>query len=191
MTAKTVCDIASQAFADAIDICQLIETLEALNSTEAIERINAAGTAAVAECIYRSLWSRLVLIVTRPYVNSRPGDLHAQRAFDLLKEESVRSEIENVGDRGLLDGAITLWAKCRGDHRLQSISDFRDKQIAHWGQPKNQPPIVNDIFDVSRTTANALTRLANGTGVVTLSLDSQLKGFREKANQFWQNRPPE
>jgi hypothetical protein len=66
--------------------------------------------------------------------------------------------------------AVTMWATCRGDHRRKSIEAFRDKQVAHWGSLKSPPPIINDIFDFSRATAAALERLAQGTGVVTLSL---------------------
>src|SRR5262249_15618104 len=140
------------------------------------------------QCIYRALWSRLVMIVTRAYADARPGDRHAQYAFDLLKDPAVRSEIEKmgVGDHAILDEAIELWAKCRGDHRRQSIDALRDTQIAHWGVLENPPPIINDVFALSRATASALERLAQGTGVVgALTLERQLVGYQDKANQFW------
>jgi hypothetical protein len=128
----------------------------------------------------------LVVIVTRAYADARPGDRHAQHAFDLLKDPAVRHEVEKTGDAGTLAESVALWAKCRGDHRRASIHAFRDKQIAHWGQLKNPAPIINDIFAVSRATAVALERLAQGTGVVTLSLESQLMGHRDKAARFWE-----
>jgi hypothetical protein len=126
------------------------------------------------------------VIVTRAYAAPRPGDLHAQNAFDLLKDSTVRSDVEKMGNPVALNDAIALWVKCRGDHRRQSIHAFRDKQIAHWGTPKNSPPIINDIFAVSRATAAAFERLAQGTGVVTLSLDSQIMGYRDAAKRFWE-----
>ena len=43
--------------------------------------------------------------------------------------------------------------KYRGDHRRQSIEDFRNKQIAHSGQTQISPPIINDIFALHRSTA--------------------------------------
>ncbi len=86
MTAQLVRDIAMDAFRDAIDILSIIETLEAGNTPSAVAAVNAAGTAAVAECIYRALWSRLILLVTRAYADARHGDLHTQYAFDLLKD---------------------------------------------------------------------------------------------------------
>jgi hypothetical protein len=103
----------------------------------------------------------------------------------LLKDPAVRSEVEKTGDAAALAQAVTLWTKCRDDHRQQTIRSFRDKQIAHWGALKGHPPIINDIFAVSRATAVALEWLAQGTGVVTLSLSSQLIGYPEKAARFW------
>jgi hypothetical protein len=185
MTAQTVRDIAVEGFADAIDILSLIETLEAGNTAEAVAAVNAAKTDAVAQCVYRALWSRLLLLVTRAFASARPGDRRAQYAFDLLQDPTIRSNVKNSGDPAILAEAMALWANCRGDHRRQSIQSFRNKQIAHWGSLTTQPPIINDIFDVSRATAVALERLAQGTGVVTLSLSSQLMGYRDKADRFW------
>jgi hypothetical protein len=186
MTAQMVREIAAEAFSDAIDVLSIVETLDAGNAPAAVAAVNAARTDAVAKCVYRALWSRLVVIVTRAYAAPRAGDRHAQYAFDLLKDPVVRSEVEKMGNPATLDEAIAQWAKCRGDHRLQSIHTFRDKQIAHWGGPlKSPPPIINDIFAVSRATATALERLAQGTGVVTLSLDSQLMAYPDDAKRFW------
>lgn len=185
MTAQMVRDIAAEAFGDAIDILQMIETLEAGNTSAAVAAVNAAGTYAVAQCIYRSLWSRLVVIVTRAYADARPGDRHAQCAFDLLKNPAVQAEVEKRGNPAMLAEAIALWAKCRSDHRWPSINAFRDKQIAHWGSLKNSPPIINDLFAVSRATTAALERLAQGAGVVALSLDSQVTNYRTRAEDFW------
>jgi hypothetical protein len=184
-TVQLVRDITSFAFGDAVDIMQTIETLEASNDPAVVSAINAARVGNVAECISRALWSRLVGVVARAYAPSMPGDLHAQRAFDLLKDQEVRTELEKIGDPVALSDAIAQWARCRDDHRRGSIKEFRDKQIAHWGTLKAPPPIVNDIFAVSRMTATAMTRLANGTGVVALSLDSQLMNYRGAADRFW------
>ena len=186
MTAQMVCNIAKDAWVDANEILKLIEILETGNTPVAVAAINAAGTDDVVQCIYRALWSRLVMIVTRAYADARcPGDRHAQYAFDLLEDPAVRSEIEKKGDRAILDEASKLWAKCRGDHRRQSIDRFRHKQIAHWGILKNRKPIINDVLAVSRATASALERLAQGTGVVSLTLKSQLVGYQDKAKRFW------
>ena len=185
MTVQLVRDIAAVAFRDAIDVLQVIETLEAGNAPSAVAAVNAAGTDAVAECVYRALWSRLILLVTRAYAPARPGDLHARYAFDLLKDTALRTEVEKSGNTTALANAIGHWAQCRDDNRLNAMRDFRDKQIAHWGQMKTQAPVINDIFAMSRETATGIELLAQGTGVVTLSLASQLMGYRQKADRFW------
>jgi hypothetical protein len=187
-TVQLMKDIAAYAFADAIDIMQLIVILEASNDPAVVSAINETGVGRVAECISRALWSRLVGVVARAYAPSRDGDLHVQRAFDLLKDQDVRAELEKIGDPVALTDAIERWGRCCDNHRRKSIEDFRDKQIAHWGTLKTPPPIVNDIFAVSRMTATAMTRLANGAGVVTLGLDSQLMGYRGAADRFWRGR---
>jgi hypothetical protein len=88
-----------------------------------------------------------------------------------LKGPEVRAGLEKVGDATALGDAIAQWRRCRDDHRRKAIESFRDKQIAHWGTLQTPPPIIKDIFAVSRMTATAMVRLANGAGVVTLSLD--------------------
>jgi hypothetical protein len=72
-----------------------------------------------------------VAVVARAYAPSRLGDLHAQHAFDLLKDQDARFEVEKIGDPAALKDAIAKWARCRDDHRRPSIETFRDKQIAH------------------------------------------------------------
>jgi hypothetical protein len=129
MTEQLVRDIAAGAFRDAIDVLSIIETLEAGNAPSAIAAVNAAGTDAVAECVYRALWSRLILLVTRSNGTARGGDLHAQRAFDLLKDAALRTEVEKSDDATALANAIAHWAKCRGDNKLNTMHGFRDKQI--------------------------------------------------------------
>jgi AbiU2 len=185
MTAQLVRNIASEAFADAIDVLRIVETLEAGNDPAAVAAVNAAQTDAVARCVYRALWTRLVLIVTRAYADARLGDRHVQYAFDLVMKPALRVEVEQLGNASALAEAITLWSKCRGDHRLPAIRSFRDTQIAHWSDVRMARPIINDIFDVSRATVKAIERLAQGSGVVTLSLDSQLVSYKDEAKRFW------
>jgi hypothetical protein len=186
MTAEKVRTIAAAAFQDGIDIRMIIETLEAGNTPAAVAAVNATNTGKVVKCIYRCMWTRLVMIVARAYAKeTRDGDLHVQYAFDLLKEPAVRSAVEQQGDATALSEAIKLWAKCRHDHRLQTVLTFRDKQLAHWGEMTKPSPIINDIFAVSRATAVVLEKLANGAGVVFLTLDSQLMLYQEQAKCFW------
>jgi len=190
MSAQVVREIAAAAFKDAIDMLAIIEVLEAGNAPDAVASSRSNRTEQVVKCISRALWTRLVVIVTRAYAtNPRPGDRHAQYAFDLLKDPAVRLELETMGsDLSTLDEAVAVWAKCRDDHRRQLIHDFRDKQVAHWGIQDHPSPVIDNIFAVTKATATALERLAQGTGVVGLSVDSQLGVYRDAANRFWRAR---
>ena len=190
MTAQRVLDISAMAFLDAIDIRFLIETCEAGNQPAAVAVVNATKTVKVVECIYRSLWTRLVIIVARAYTkNFRPGDLNVGYAFELLKDPSIRADVESKGNPAAMIEAVALWSKCRGDHRLSSFLAFRDKEIAHRSELDfNIPrPIINDILAISRNTATLFERLAQGAGAVTLSLDSQLINYPEEARRFWEH----
>src|SRR5437764_4832138 len=70
MTEQTFFFQAEDGIRDAIDILSIIETLEASNTPAAVAAVNAAGTNAVAQCVYRALWSRLLVIVTRASARS-------------------------------------------------------------------------------------------------------------------------
>jgi hypothetical protein len=67
MSAQVVCEIAMASFGDAIDMLSIMETLEAGNAPASVAAVNSARTDAVAKCVYRALWSRLVVIVARAY----------------------------------------------------------------------------------------------------------------------------
>jgi hypothetical protein len=164
----------------------IMETLEAGNAPAAVAVARSARTDQVVKCIYRALWSRLAVIVTRAYADVRSGDRHAQHAFDLLKDPVVRTELETMGsDLSALDEAVALWAECRGDPRRRALHDFRDKQVAHWAIQKRPSPVINNLFAVTRATATALERLAQRTRVVTLTVESQLVDYKDAANRFW------
>jgi AbiU2 len=192
MTEQLVRDIAADALTDAIDMLEIIETLESGNAPVALAAVRAAKTDRVAECIYRALWTRLLVIVARAYADTRPNrpnDRHAHVAFELLKHPATRLAVEKHAgaDATALAEAIALWTNNRTDYRLHSIREYRDKFVAHRGQwgAKVPLPIINDIFAVTRATAAAIERLAQGTGIVTLSLDSQLMTYRQRADRFW------
>ena len=189
MTAKRVVDISKKAFLDAIDIRFLIVTCEAGIQPAAIEGVNAAKMVKVRQCVYRALWTRLVIIVARAYTkNFRRGDLNVGYAFELLKDPSIRAAVESKGNAAALKEAEELWLKCRGDNRLSSFLMFRDKEVAHLGDFdfNFSRPIVNDILAISRNTATVFVRLAHGAGGVSFSLDSQLVTYPEEARRFWE-----
>ena len=179
----TVRKIAASAFIDAIEMLAIIEVLEAGN-VKATPALNEAGAGRAAEHIKRALFTRLHFLVARAYSKSRDGDLHARRAFDLLKSHAVAKDMQNPGD---LAEASQFWAKCCGDHRLERFLHFRDKFLAHLGEPdpKQGIPTYGEVFAIAGQTAQALEKLAHVTGVVGLSLESQIPAHKESAEKFW------
>lgn len=183
MSAETVRKISASAFTDAIEILGIIEVLEAGN-IKATEALNKAGAGRAAAHITRALFTRLHFLVARACSKSREGDLHAGRAFDLLKSYSVAKEMQNPGE---VAEARELWVKCCGDHRLGRFLHFRDKFLAHVGEPdaKQGVPTYGEVFAIARQTAAVLEKLAHVTGVVGLSLDTQVPAHKESAEKFW------
>ncbi|HVV79317.1 MAG TPA: hypothetical protein VHD59_06850 [Pseudolabrys sp.] len=183
-SADTVKKIAASGFTDAIEMLAIIEVLEAGN-VGATPALNAAGAGRAAGHIQRALFTRLHFLVARAYSKSRDGDLHARRAFDLLKSHAVAKEMQNPGD---LAEARQFWVKCCGDHRLQRFLHFRDKFLAHLGEPEpgQDIPTYGEVFAIARQTATALEKLAHVTGVVGLSLESQIPAHKESAEKFWE-----
>jgi hypothetical protein len=184
MTAQRVREIAATAFTDAIEILSIIEVLEAGNQMTVTQRLNAAGAGRAAEHIKRALFTRLHFLIARAYGKTRPDDRHARRAFELLEDESVAKEMHGAPD---LTDAQQRWKRCCGDARLEPFLHFRDKYLAHLGQPRPDVglPTYGDVFALARETACAFEALANASGVVTLSLDSQIPAQKESAERFW------
>jgi hypothetical protein len=184
MSVETVKKISAAGFADAIEMLAIIEVLEAGN-VAATAALNNAGAGRAAAHISRALFTRLHFLVARAYSPSRDGDLHARRAFDQLKSPAIAKDMLNPGD---LPEARKFWVKCCGDHRLERFLHFRDKFLAHLGEPDPDMdiPTYGEVFTIARQTATALEKLANATGVVTLSLDTQLPAHKESALKFWE-----
>jgi hypothetical protein len=188
MNGQIVREIAASAFTDAIEIMAIIVTLEAANQKPAITKsLNDADAGRAAEHIKRALFTRLHFLVSRAYAKSREGDLHSRRAFDLLKDAAVRADVVTAGSDSALAEADTRWGKCIGDHRLPAFLHFRDKYLAHLGEPKDGIPIptYGEVFGLAEDTARAMEKLAQGAGVVSLSLDSQIPAHEKSAEAFW------
>jgi hypothetical protein len=70
--------------------------------------------------------------------------------------------------------------------RLSKLKKLRDKQIAHLAHYSDpEGPTYNDLFGFAREVAAIWERLAWGTGIVTLSIESQVISYRESADHFW------
>ncbi len=184
MTAQTVREIAASGFTDAIEMLGIIEVLEAGNQKQIIQGLNEAGAGRAAEHIKRALFTRLHFLVARAYGITRRKDRNTRKAFEILNDPKVAKEMANESD---LTEAQNRWLKCCGDDRLKAFIHFRDKYLAHLGEPEPDVafPTYGDVFALARETAVVLEKLAHAAGVVTLSLDTQVPAHKTSAEKFW------
>ena len=181
-----VYEISDKAFVDAIELLHLIEVMQGQNKDPINAKLSAAGAAGAAVAVRNSVLSRIVLFVAGAYAPSRTGDLHLQRAFDLLEQPAVRQELGLRGSSLLLDDAVALWAKCKGDQRLAPIMHFRNKFTAHSSKPNDIPlPLYDDVFGLARDTMMVMDTLARGTGARTEPLGNWQAQAAHTAKQYW------
>lgn len=104
-------------------------------------------------------------------------------AFELLEDDNTAQE---MGQEDLKE-AQTLWRRLCGDHRLEPFIHFRDKYLAHLGEPRPgvDLPTYGDVFALARQTTKALEKLAHAAGVAGLSLETQVPAHKESAEKFW------
>jgi hypothetical protein len=182
---EEVFEISDTAFMDGIELLHLIEVMEALNADDISKRLSVENAAGAAKVIRNGLLSRIVLFLAGAYSESRPGDLHLGRAFDLLKNPSVREELGQRGSPEFLNKAEVLWARCKGDHRLLSITHFRNKFTAHLSTPNKPPPTYADVFSFAQDTIAVIDTLARGTGARHEPLLDWQAEAAHTAARFW------
>jgi hypothetical protein len=96
--AQIVREISATMFTDAVEIMAILDILHLGNEKARKEAHNKAGAGRAAGHIERSLFTRLHFLVARGYADkTRPGDLHARRAFDILKKPEVRKLVVERG----------------------------------------------------------------------------------------------
>jgi hypothetical protein len=186
--ANTVRDIADSGFTDAIEIRQIIQALELQNTNEVSEALQAVGAGYAAITIRNALIARLVLLVGRVYDHSGHEELHVCRAIELLKDVTVRLQIEARGRKELLAESLKRWAKLKDDQRLKRTRQLRDRYTAHPGKFNSAiPPLeFQELFDFARETTAVMDALARATGTRTQCLDSWDEELNESAAAFWQ-----
>jgi hypothetical protein len=182
----TIMEIARVNFFDAIAINSTIEILELGNQEDIIAALVQAGAGRAARRIRNALFTQLHILTARAYSVSRDGDRHLRRAAEVMKSEAVRSHF-SISNESDVHEFMTRWNRCIGDHRLERFLHFRDKHLAHLSSsnPDIPAPRYKEVFDIARATAGAMEKLAHATGIVSLSLESQLGAERESAVAFW------
>jgi hypothetical protein len=183
--AEEVFEISDKAFVDGIELLHLIAVLEAQNAGDVNKKLSAQKAAGAAMVVRNGLLSRIVLFLAGAYSDSRSGDLHLGRAFDLLSNPSVREELGHRGSPNLLKKAEVLWARRKGDHRLRSITHFRNKFTAHLSTPNELPPTYANVFSFAQDTIAVIDALARGTGARHEPLTDWQAEAAHTAARFW------
>jgi hypothetical protein len=159
--------------------------MEVQNTDPVNENLSDAGAAQAAIVVRKALLTRLLVLVSREYGKARPGDLSLQRAFDLLKDQKVRTEFDGRGLGVTLVDAETYWQQCNSDHRLRTVKHYRDKYTAHIGAPENIPlPKYKDVFAFAQRTVIAMEILARAIGLANVPVHDQVDA-RPAAQAFW------
>src|SRR5262245_2191489 len=95
--------------------------------------------------------------------------------------KSRRLDRENIFSRRAIPGANTMQTP-----RRKKLKHYRDKVVAHTAVRELPVPLVSELTSYAMGTADALARLARGTGVTTQSqLGVQTAAYDESAKAFW------
>lgn len=168
---ETVREIVKLALGDGMEIVALMTLLDHGNKNGISRSLSDAGAAQAAIVMRNSVFSRLIILITREFAKSRDGDMHLGRAIELLEGDTL-SIFQGVGSPQDLAAAIEGWKKLRGDQRMSSLIHFRDKQTAHLGvsDPRIPPAINRDLFALGEETIDLIDLLAKGTRMAEIKI---------------------
>jgi hypothetical protein len=82
----------------------------------------------------------------------------------------------------MVDSRTAILTGAKAAHRLHRDLGIKE-QIDRSGG--GRVPTYGEVFAIARQTATALEKLAHVTGVVGVSLDTQLPAHKESAEKFW------
>jgi hypothetical protein len=182
---QSIREISERAFWDGLEILAVIELLKSGNRSRVQESFNKSGTRFAADIIKRALLVHLTFLVARAHGGGKvwPGDRDARAVFEQLKRNpAIANNMQSPAD---LAEARRRWNRCQADPRRKRVRDYRDKYVAHYGNPQSALPQYREMFGFARATAAALEKLAHGTGVARFSHCSQLQARKVSAKKFW------
>jgi len=187
--AELVKQISATAFTEAIDLMACLGVLresESLGVAQALQRANAFRAATIVQM---ALVQRVLMTVERAFapVNRPKSDRHARVAFKHLSDPKIFNEVAKAGSRKPLHQACTIWDTYDADPRRKRLKYYRDRVVAHTGEqdPAIPVPLVRELTSYAMGTADALARLARGSGVVQLQLGVQTAPYDASAKAFW------
>jgi hypothetical protein len=179
--------VAKQGFNDGIVCLATIEVVERSNTPAVIDPLHELKASRAAKLLIDAALVRLHLYLVRAFARvSHDDDLHLRAAIGFLRTADLQAELPFVEDQDHIQRAIELFDISAADPRLAKLKKLRDKQIAHLAlYDDSDAPTYNDLFGFARTVATIWERLAWGTGIVSLSIDSQVVSYQESADAFW------
>jgi hypothetical protein len=183
---ETVRNIINLALGDGMEIVVVMALLQIGNENGVSANLSNAGAAQAGIIVRNSLFTRLILMVTREFASpSREGDLHIGRAFELLKGDTL-AIFQGVGSPDDISAATDQWKKLRDDQRLNSLIHFRDKKTAHLGSSKpNIPAAINkDLFALGEATVDLIDRPAKGAAMANVKIRDNVDA-KPTAAAFW------
>jgi hypothetical protein len=181
--------VAKIAFFEATDIRACIEALEASNQPAVSQSLQDAKAAIAADLIQKALFGRLLIGVMTAFDPPKPGDFHLKVGMDLIAEKIPRKIVlERGGKLDDIEAAERCWGACLNFEPRGRLRTYRNKFVAHLSDPPAgmRDPIISELFDLGRMTAEVAEHLAHGTGFTGLSLESQVVPIRESSHVFWE-----
>jgi hypothetical protein len=117
----------------------------------------------------------------------RANDYHLRVAIELLDDEAVFNAIAEKGNSQKLSDAIKQFHHLETDPRLKKLLHIRNKRAAHLSEvdPNIESPLNHEILSFADDTGQVAETLVHGTGLITLSLASQMVAHGRSAQSFW------
>lgn len=188
MTNEIVRDVTSQGFLAAMEILQIIETMERLNFGDIINNINRAEAARAGTVVMNGLLSRLVLLVAGAFAPVRhPGDRHLRQAVISLRSKTDRSSPTNLRLSTKFSAALLHWDRLELDPRQLVIKHFRDKSTAHIATPNPgiSKPKYDELFGFARELASLFEMFAEAAGTLPEPLSETQEYRIDSSEAFW------
>jgi hypothetical protein len=191
--AELVRQISKEAFTDAIDLMACLAVLRESESfgepgDVVAHALEAANASLAATIVRKALLQRVLMTIERAFAPVKhKSDRHARVAFEYLSDPNIFEEVAKAGLRKQLEQARATWRIYDQDARRRRLRHYRDKVVAHAGErdPAIPVPLVSELRNYAVGTADALARLAHGSGVVNLQLRVQTDPYDKSAEAFW------
>ena len=184
---KRVRKIATSGFNQAIDYSACIIMLEQGKQGGVHIALEQSGANGAATLLQKALFQHSLVEVMAVFDPVRSGDFHLRVGIEMLGERELFDAVAVRGSAGKLTEAITRFQALEGSTTYETLRHYRNKMGAHLSDfdPGIREPLIEDLITFANSSALAAEAFAHGSGVVTLSLDSQMGAHRASAEAFW------